>query len=272
MYDDSMTNFYYFFRKIWFSVFPRKVGLKGFNPTKTSALKAVAPLPPAPATWASPRMKWYMLGNGPDPNNPPAYQNGVGDCVVAGLCHALMAVGRFLRQSAENFTATQAINAYFSMSGGVDSGLYPDGVLKEWEAGTLPAAAASIWGTSGSLVTLDPTNIEQIKAAIATFGWVGIGVSLQQAQEDQFGSGQRWDYVAGSPIVGGHFVVLTGFDKAGVGPYTLSWAKGFRSTWAFVTNLASEAYTGVLPPVIQAGKYVVPIATLDSYCSGLPGV
>ena len=257
---------------MWFTIFPRKIGAKGFNASTSTNLKAVETLPLAPPTWNSPRCKWYMLGNGPDPNNPPANPKGVGDCVVAGLCHAIMAVGKFLGLPGYGFTAVKAVAAYFSMTGGADSGLNPPGVLEEWEAGTLPAAAATLFGNKcGPMVTLDPKNIEQIKAAIATFGWVGIGVNLQQAQEDQFARGQKWDYVPGSPTVGGHFVVLTGYDKAGVGPYTLSWAKGFRSTWGFVTNTAMEAYTGVLPPVVEAGKYVSPVAALDGYCATLPG-
>lgn len=266
----TLTSLFYFLRKIWFSVFPRKVGAKGFIPS-TKKLKAVAPLPAAPASWTSPRLKWLMLGNGPDPTNPPADRDGVGNCVVAGICHAIMAVGHFLKLGSYSFTATKAINAYFAMTGGADVGLNPPGVFEEWEQGSLPAAAANLFGSRTSpIVSVDPQNIEQIKAAIATFGWVGIGVNLQEAQETQFSKGQKWDYVAGSPGVGGHFVPLTGFND--VGPYTLSWAKGFRSTWAFVTNLAVEAYTGVLPPTIEAGKYVAPVATLDEYCSGLPGV
>ncbi len=254
-----LTSLFYFVRKIWFSVFPRKVGLKGWTPTEKTRLGAVGSLPAAPATWASPRMTWGMLGN-----------DTYGDCVVAGICHAIMAVGKFVGQS-YSFTATQAAAAYFAMTGGADSGLNPPGVFEEWEANTDPAEVKAIWPHSGPFVSLDPTNIEQLKSAIATFGWVGVGSNLQQAQEDQFSKGQKWDYVPGSPVVGGHFVVLTGFDKYGVGPYTLSWAKGFRATWAWVTNTCPEAYTGVLPPVLTAGKYVAPVATLDAYCSKLPG-
>lgn len=262
---------YYFLRKIWFSAFPRKVGRYGYVATD-KRLKAAAQLPAAPATWASPRLKWGMLGNGPGAGNPPADAEGVGDCAVAGPLHAIMAAAAFLKLPVPSFTPVEAIDAYFSMTGGADSGLNPPGVFEEWEAGTLPGAAKSVFGDGGPFVNLDPTNVEQLKSAIATFGWVGIGVNLQEAQETQFSKGQMWDYVSGSKTVGGHFVVLTGFDKKGVGPYTISWAKGFRSTWSFVTNLAVEAYTGVLSPHLQAGKYVLPLSDLDSYCSDLPGV
>jgi hypothetical protein len=263
-----MTAIYYFLRRLWFYVFPRKVGEKGWIPTKGFKPSAIA-LPTAPASWTSPRVRWGMLGNGPDPANTPQFPNGAGDCVVAGILHAIMAVASFLKVAA-SFTTPEALAAYLALTGGVDSGLNPPGVFEEWQGGTLPAPAR-IFGKGGPFVSLDPTNVQQMKDAIATFGWVGVASNLQQAQEDQFSSGQRWDYVPGSPVVGGHFVIFTGFDKRNVGPYTVSWAKGFRSTWSWVTNTCVEAYTGVLPPVLDAGKYVLPVSKLDTLCTALPG-
>ncbi len=261
---------YYLVRRVWFGLFPRTVGAKGYVPSGTP-LGATPTLPPAPVTWCSPRAKWGMLGNGPDPGNPSNHPNGVGDCVVAGQVHAEIAVASYLGEPLPHPTTQAAVAAYFSMTGGADVGLNPAGVLEEWERGTLPAPAAAVFGPGGPFVRLDPTNVEQIKSAIATFGWVGIGVNLQRAQEIQFSRGQIWRPVRDSPIVGGHWVVLTGYDARNVGPYTLSWAKGFRSTWSFVTELAVEAYTGILPAVRQAGHYVSDVATLEAILSVLPG-
>ena len=248
---------FYFFRKIYFSVFPRKVGKHGSEPATAPSLPTPTSLPVAPKSWTSPRIKWGMLGN-----------DTYGDCVVAGILHAIMAVGAFLKVVA-SFTTAQADDAYFALTGGPDSGLDPPGVFEEWNSGTLPAPA-QIFGEGGPFVQIDPTNIQQMKNAIATFGWVGIWVNLQQAQEDQFSNGQRWNYIPGSPTVGGHFVIFTGFDRFGVGPYTVSWAKGFRSTWSFATKLGVGACTGILPPVLVKGKYVLPVSSLKSYCAQLP--
>jgi hypothetical protein len=263
-----LSDLFYFLRKIWFSVFPRVAGHKGFVAATKINLKAVAELPPAPSSWGSPRIAWRMFGNGPDPANIPEFPNGAGDCVVAGIFHAIMAVADYLGLPA-GFTTPEAFAAYLALTGGKDTGLNPSTVLESWQAGTLPTAA-QIFRNGGPFVTLDPTNVQQMKDAIAAFGWVGIGVNLQQAQEDQFARGQIWKFVPGSPVVGGHFVILTGFDKYNVGPYTISWAKGFRSSWGFVTNTAVEAYTGILPPELAAGKYVASVDTLKRFCAQLP--
>ena len=256
---NPLIRAYYWVRKLWFHFFPRKVGKHGSEPATAPDLPTPTSLPPAPKSWTSPRIQWQMLGN-----------DTYGDCVVAGILHAIMAVAGRLKYPV-SFTTAQADDAYFALTGGPDSGLNPPGVFEEWAQGTLPEPAKTLFGAGGPFVKIDPTNIQQMKNAIATFGWVGIWVNLQQAQENQFSNGQRWNYIPGSPPVGGHFVIFTGFDRFGVGPYTVSWAKGFRSTWSFATKLGVGAATGILPPELAAGKYVLPIASLKSYCAQLPG-
>ncbi len=49
---------------------------------------------------------------------------------------------------------------------------------------------------------VDYTNADEVKAAIAVFGSVWTGINVQQAQQAQFGAGQPWDWVAGSPLDG----------------------------------------------------------------------
>ena len=253
-----LIKLWYLIRKVWFGAFPRTVGLKGWAPSPTSALGAVGALPPAPATWKSPRLIWGNLGN-----------NRYGDCVFAGIAHAIMAVGRFVKHDA-SFTDSQVVGAYMKWDNGKDTGVYTDQLLSAWQTDEALNTPLAPFGVGGPFVKLDPKNIAQMKAAIAAFGWVGVGSNLQQAQEDQFALGQRWAYVPGSPVVGGHFVVLTGYDKAGVGPYTVTWGRGIRATWGWVTNTCDEAYTGVLPPHLFAERYVVPLRKLDEYCARLP--
>lgn len=256
-----LVSLYYLVRKVWFSVFPRKVGERGWAPApSTTSLPPVGALPPAPITWAAPRLSWGMLGN-----------DKYGDCVFAAICHSIMAVGHFLKRTYV-FGYNQVVNAYLAWDHGNDSGVVIDGLLFTWEQDETSNTPLAPFGIGGPFVKLDPTNVEELKSAIATFGWVMVGSQLQQAQEDQFSAGQRWDYVPGSKVVGGHAVCLLGYDKAGVGPFIVSWGKGFRATWNWVTKTCPEAYTGVLPPHLASLKYVEPLAKLDEYCSTLPHV
>ena len=61
---------------------------------------------------------------------------------------------------------------------------------------------------------VDFTNPAEIDAAVAVVGSVNFGCNVQQAQETQFGNGQPWDYVAGSPVAGGHCVLAGGYGAA----------------------------------------------------------
>src|ERR1039458_10354450 len=106
---NPLVKVWYWVRAVWFHFFPRKVGYRGSEPATAPNLPESTSLPVAPKSWTSPRIKWKMFGNGPDPANVPAFPNGVGDCVVAGLLEAIRAVGAFLKLPDPNFTTPQAI-------------------------------------------------------------------------------------------------------------------------------------------------------------------
>ena len=257
----------YLLRRAWFSVVRtrkapvdvrKRLGHYGRLPSSISALGAVANLPAAPTSWTSPRLKWGMLGN-----------DQYGDCVFAGSAHAVMAVAKFLKISV-TFYAQGVTKWYLNWDRGQDVGVVMDGFLRTWQDDTETSKEFYGYGPAAPFSRVDPTNVDQVKSCIATFGAVLVGANLQQAQEDQFSKGQMWDYVPGSPSVGGHCVALTGFNS--VGPYVVSWGKGFRATWAWVTNCCDEAYTAVFPAALEAQKYVAPLPELDQYLSGLPPV
>jgi len=193
----------------------------------------------------------------------------LGDCVFAALAHACMAIGWKLKTQPA-FTRDQVVKWYLDWDKGSDSGAVIDGVLLKWRDDEFTNTSFYGYGVGGPFCKVDPTNVDEVCSAIATFGCVLLGAELQLAQEDQFRTGQRWYFVPGSPTVGGHCVVATGFND--VGPYIVTWGKGIRATWAWVTNVCDEAYTGVFPATLQAGRYIAPLAALDRYCSGLPNV
>lgn len=249
------TSIYYWLRSVYFHFFPRPVGKYGrlqpvVRPSAIGALRFS--LPTAPPSWSCWRLRWLMLGN-----------DEYGDCVFCAIAHAIMAVSAALKNPI-TFTRALIVNYYLVWDDGQDNGVNIDQFLEAWQ--TAGAAGEGPFGAAGPFVKLDPTNIAQQKAAIATFGWILYGVNLQQAQEDQFQNGQRWSYVPGSTVVGGHGIFGGGYDRFNVGPYIVSWGKGFRAEWGFITNCADEAYTGILPPHIKAGK----AQQLLTYIQGLP--
>jgi hypothetical protein len=255
-----MTRLFYWVRRIWFHFFPRKVGAYGrVKAEKPGAPPAPAPigaLPLPPGSWKSPRLKWGMLGNA-----------DLGDCVFAGAAHAAMAVAAFFKLKV-TFLAEGVSKWYLNWNHGEDVGTIIPAFLNAWQTDTMTSKPFYGYGAAAPFRRVDPTNIDQVKSCIANFGAVLVGAELQRAQEDQFRRGQRWDYVPGSKVVGGHCVALTGFND--VGPHVVSWGKGFRATWAWVTNVCDEAYTGVFPAALAAQRFGAnSLVTLDAYCADL---
>jgi hypothetical protein len=84
---------------------------------------------------------------------------------------------------------------------------------------------------------VDVTNEAEIQAAIATFGGMLDGVTLQTAQQS---SGHFWDYVAGSDIWGGHAVMNAKYDLDS--DDVISWEEQYMMTRSFTKRQREEAY------------------------------
>ncbi len=99
--------------------------------------------------------------------------------------------------------------------------------------GTRPVAFASV----------DHTSLDEMRAAVAIFGSLLVGVNLEVAQERQSGT---WDYRP-SGEWGGHAVMCARFseqpDRTGV----VSWATVVDMTDAFVANQLDEAWVVIWP-------------------------
>lgn len=87
---------------------------------------------------------------------------------------------------------------------------------------------------------LDPSNPEEVKAWIAIFGGILVGVNLLTAQQSQQGT---WDYKR-SPEWGGHAVLGGAYDP---NPEFISWAEKFETTPAFWSHQVEEVW-GVIWP------------------------
>lgn len=96
---------------------------------------------------------------------------------------------------------------------------------------------------------VDMTNLDEVRAAVAIFGGVLLGVDLRQAQQDQTSRG-IWDYVA-SPEWGGHAVLAGAYDDRPGDVSDLlgiiTWAEDVECTSSFLHQQLDEAWVVVLP-------------------------
>jgi hypothetical protein len=107
----------------------------------------------------------------------------------------------------------------------------------------------------------------ELDAAIAIFGGVLLGVTLQQAQQAQTDAG-KWDYKP-SNLWGGH-AVLSGAETP---VRVVTWAKGVTLTQAFVDHQLDEAWVVIWPEHLTDRGFLtgVDLAKLAQVYTALTG-
>jgi hypothetical protein len=96
---------------------------------------------------------------------------------------------------------------------------------------------------------VDHTDLGEVKAALAIFGGLWLGIEVLDANQDEFGKGEAWTDVKGSPIDGGHAILGGG--------YTTSDIKFI--TWAKETEFAKSFWNGVVQgsPLVEEAWVVI---------------
>jgi hypothetical protein len=96
---------------------------------------------------------------------------------------------------------------------------------------------------------VDHTNLDEVKAALAIFGGLWLGIQVLDANQKQFADGRPWTDVAHSPIDGGHAILGGGYTTADVK----------FITWAQETEFAKSFWNGVVggSPLVEEAWVVI---------------
>lgn len=193
---------------------------------------------------------WLMLGNGPDDTVFPGF-GGCGDCAWAGPGHAEMESASNAKRPIPPFSGKtivaqySAYSGYDPQTGDNDNGSDPQAVL-QWRQTTGLLDDNGVAYKIGATVAATPGDLTHLWEIAYLFEDAGIGINVQQAQEDQFNAGQPWDYVPGSQIVGGHWIEVVGRPSATHGRL-VTWAEAILFTLKFYENLNDETFGWVDP-------------------------
>lgn len=108
---------------------------------------------------------------------------------------------------------------------------------------------------------VDHTNPDEVKAAIAIFGYVWTGINVLAANMDEFSAGQPWDYVRHSAVEGGHSVITAGYGPPGPGPLGgderfITWAEATSFTDKFWQELVEEAWVVLFPEHLGSREFM----------------
>jgi hypothetical protein len=197
-------------------------------------------LPPIPTSidWTGKVPDWGMLGN-----------DTVGDCTCAGAGHLEMTWSsqtnaETIPTTPQILTAYSAITGYTPADPNTDTGADLLTVLNYWRAN--PIANNSI----KAYAQLPLSNLADIRAAIALFGGVYMGVQLPDNAEDAFSNGQPWADTTDNNIEGGHCIVLVGYTPQYF--TAITWGAKQLLTPGWFTRYADEAYAVMSPQWFNA--------------------
>jgi hypothetical protein len=221
-------------------------------------------LPVAPATFGhgtiykdgNARGQWMMLGNGPDDTVEPGF-GGAGCCFWSSGGHATMEANKALGRTV-TITGKETIADYSAGCGYVigqpntDVGTnMREGLKYRQKIGLLDAAGKR--HKIGAYVSIAPGDFEELAQAAYIFGHAEIGFEFTAAQYDQFDRGDTWDYVAGSPVEGGHAIPDFGRNRAH-GAGVVSWQRHLWFTRALLEHQNDETWVIIDPDSLRNGK------------------
>lgn len=230
---------------------------------KFAAFVDAAALPTPPANFGhgliyhdgeDPTLDWDMNGNGPDDTVQPGF-GGAGDCVPAMAGHVTREINKVAGHTV-HVTGKETISDYSASTGYVlgdnstDNGTDMRSFMSYWQH-TGIVDTHGVRHKIGAYVSLDPHDVNQLWQACYLFSAVAIGFEFQQAQDDQFDSG-TWDYVPGSPVIGGHCIPAFGRNHGRIG--VVSWARHLWFTQAAYTNLNDETWAFISTEELRNGK------------------
>jgi len=100
-----------------------------------------------------------------------------------------------------------------------------------------------------AFATVDHTDLDEVKAALAIFGGLWLGVQVLEANQKQFAEGRPWTDVAGSAVDGGHAILGGGYTAADI----------TFITWATETEFARSFWRGTVQgsPLVEESWVVI---------------
>lgn len=99
---------------------------------------------------------------------------------------------------------------------------------------------------------VNASDPDEVKAAIAIFGYVWTGINVLACNMTEFAASQPWDYQPGSAPDGGHSVVTAGYGTPGPGPLGgderfITWAEETSFSDTYWARQVEECWAVIWP-------------------------
>jgi len=202
-------------------------------------------LPAPPTQWKNSGTvaDWGMMLNGPNAYGPGVPRQGLGDCTIAAVAHAVQVWT--LKAGMVTVPDATVLNYYESWDGykpgdpKSDQGGEELTVLKDWRKD----------GFSGhkllAFADPDPQDELHVRQSVYLFGGLYVGVALPLSAQTQ----DVWDVASGPQgqpgSWGGHAVFVPDYDADGL--TCITWGQLKRMTWGFWGTYCDEAHALLSP-------------------------
>lgn len=174
-----------------------------------------------------------------------------GDCVSASIGHEIQLVTKALAAAEYDPPLSEIYQFYATQNPGFDPNNYDPSTDNGMDMQTaFEELNKNGWPGHPEMKLVAFAKVQTtpaaLKAAAGIFGAAQLGIIVQAANENQFNAGQPWDYVSGSPELGGHCIPTFGYksDRSMV----VTWAQETALLDTFTQSpLMEEAWVLIWP-------------------------
>lgn len=206
---------------------------------------------------------WQVLGN-----------DTAGDCVAVTWSNIRRLVSKTLGGT-ENYPAQDEVwavyktqNPDFDPNGSAATNGPGSPADQGMDIQTLLEYLVKTGGPDGvkalGFAAVDVKNPDEVKAAIAIFGYVWTGLNVLDINMQEFRASEPWDYDPASPVDGGHSVITAGYgapgaDALGGDERFITWAQETSFTDAYWANEVEEAFVVIWPEHLGSQEFLAGI-------------
>lgn len=170
----------------------------------------------------------------------------LGDCVEAATYHAVQTWSANANPPILSAPEADAVLLYEQAAGynpddpSTDQGSVIQDVLAYWLNPGIPFVGPTARQPLAAYVEIDQRTLDNVRQSIYDAGVVFIGFDVPASFD--FSPVWTYDPSADNSIVGGHCVVLTGYNDASRLFTVVSWGQKYQMTYGFFEQFVDEAY------------------------------